>query len=66
MLFKVIKPTIEAGQPAHLIGFHGEHPEPYSDEQLEALKRDTLKEILGFGGCSAIIPLVFIGLIAIL
>lgn len=65
-MFKVIKPTIEAGQPAKLVSFHGEHPEPYSDEQLKALKRDILKEILGFIGCSAITTLVFIGLIAIL
>lgn len=65
-MLKVIKPTIEAGSPAHLVSFGDEHPEPYSDEQLEALKRDTLKEILGFIGCSAITTLVFIGLIAIL
>lgn len=65
-MLKVIKPTIEAGSPAHLVSFGDEHPEPYSDEQLKALKRDTLKEIFGFFGCSAIITLVFIGLIAIL
>lgn len=65
-MLKVIKPTIEAGEPSNLISFHGEHPEPYSDEQLEALKRDTLKEILGFLGCSVIITFVFIGLVLIL
>jgi len=32
---RVVKPTIECGQPANLVSFHGEHPEPYSDEQLE-------------------------------
>lgn len=65
-MLKVIKPTIEAGSPAHLVSFGDEHPEPYSDEQLKALKRDTLKEMFGFVGCSIIITLVFFGLVLIL
>jgi hypothetical protein len=63
---KIVGPTIECGKPAHLVSFHGEHPEPYSDEQLKALKRDSLKEMFGFVGCSVLITLVFIGLVLIL
>lgn len=65
-MLKVIKPTIEAGQPAHLISFHGEHPEPYSDEQLEVLRLQLCFEIIGFVLCLAFVGFVMIGLLAIL
>ena len=53
-------------ETSHLVSCRGEHPEPYSDEQLKALKRDTLKEMFSFVGCSIIITLVFFGLVLIL
>ncbi len=65
-VFKVIKPTIEAGQPSNLISFHGEHPEPYSDYQLDQLKHNQKSELLGLVGCAIIITLVFFGLVLIL
>lgn len=70
-MLKVIKPTIEAGSPAHLVSFGDEHPEPYSDYQLDQLRRDHLRReriFEGFGliGCSIFITLVFVGLVAIL
>lgn len=63
---KVVKPTIEAGQPAKFVSFHGEHPEPYSDEALKKMKQNWREELLGLVGGSLIITLIFFGLISIL
>lgn len=63
---KIGMPTIEAGQPAYLVSFGDEHPEPYSDKILKKMKQNWLKEVLGFVVCSLIITSIFLGLISIL
>lgn len=63
---RTVKPTIECGQPAHLVSFNDEHPEPYSDELLKKMKHHWLKEILGFVGCTIVITSMFFGLISTL